>query len=533
MSKAPLPIIRPSYSSVAGSSQIELGYHAAEGESGELECDVVVIGTGAGGAAAGLEMCLAGKRVIFLEAGPAKHLPDFQKQSLVWSTANIYNQKGLQLATGTKPLLIPSGRVVGGSTVLNSGICFRPPEERLHEWSSLVKSEALKPSAFSPYVEETWKRLGIAPTRPDNGRRNNLIAQKGMAALKKRGIPLHHAFMDRNAPSCMGCGVCHLGCPSGAKASVDRSILPQALELGARIVAQSKVTHIDISGTEAKYVEVRAYVKDPQKGNGKLERDFKIHASHFIVAGSALHTSRLLATSGVENDHLGQHLHLHPGVGVVAKFHEPVHMWNGVPQGYYAIHDDIPNLVFETVNVGPGELFMLFGRAAERFKSNIYEDFKNWSMCGVMLRDEGLGRVFNLPGQRLGMTFELSDNDFSSLKRGLVRLVEMYEAAGAKSIAPMVKPLKFYTSPQDAIRAIQAMSSPKELAHLHASHPHGTARMGADEDLGVVDSTGKVFGLENLYVMDGSLFPSTLGVNPQVTIVALSTMLGRQLAQYI
>jgi choline dehydrogenase-like flavoprotein len=198
-----------------------------------------------------------------------------------------------------------------------------------------------------------------------------------------------------------------------------------------------------------------------------------------------------------------------------------------VPQGYYARDPDIENIIFETATVGAGELFMLFGKVAQE---KIIDRFRYWSMSGVMLRDDGHGRVSEGILGRKDIEYALTQNDLISIKKGLLRLIDVYEAAGAKSLCPLIRPLTFYDRAEDARQAIRAVTSSKDFAHLHASHPHGTARMGADVHSGVVDAHGKVFGTEGLWVVDGSLMPSTLGVNPQVTIVAMAAMIGQHIA---
>ncbi len=478
---------------------------------GDAHFDAIVIGTGAGGAAAGKVLAEKGMRVCFVEAGGGYHMPDFQQKSLGWSTRNMYLNAGVQVAEGSKPILIPAGQVVGGSTVLNSGICFRPPEERLSEWATQTGMTAFTGHIFGQYVESAWTMLGVGATTADIGRESNLIFQRGAERL---GI--EHHWMDRNAPGCIGCGVCHLGCPSGGKASVDKSLLPYALHRGAIILTHARVQTIHIEGGIAK--GVIAHTTD---ANG-VERDINLSADHIIVAGSALSSPRLLSQSGIDLSHNGAHLAIHPAVPVVAEFDETVMMWNGVPQGYWGHDAALKDVLFETANIGPGELYMLFGHVGDPM---IYNRFSKWAMAGAMIRDNGDGRVTERIDGSRGLQYELTSADIEKLKGGLLRLVDIYEAAGAKRFAPMIRPLRFYDSAEEARRAILTVKSATDFAHMHASHPHGTCRIGQSAETGVVDAYGRVFGASGLYVMDGSIFPSTLGVNPQVTIVALSSYL--------
>lgn len=490
---------------------------------GVVETGVVVVGTGAGGAVAGTELARRGQRVLFLEAGGAFDQRDFARRSLVWSTTNMYAARGLQVSLGDPLILIPAGRGVGGSTLINSGICFRPPDERLVEWSERVGDERLRPAAMAPFVEEIWRRLGILPTHAGIGRTHNLLFQKGCEALG-----YEHAWIDRNAPGCIGCGICHLGCPSGGKASVDKSFLPEALHHGAEVRTRARAEAVIVEGGRATGVEAVVLDPDTDAPLGRL----RVRADLVILAGSALGTPLVLEKSGVEREALGAHLALHPGSAAVGEFEEPVIMWDGVPQGYWAKCPDDDRVLLETVTVGPAELYGLFGRAG-REGSAIVKRFSHFAMGGGMLRDEGEGTVRPGPdGGAPSIRYSITRRDLEGLKAGMRAVTRAYFAAGAKAVCPLVHPLRFYSREADALAAIDAVGAATDLAHLHASHPHGTCRMGPADGAhaGVVDGDGKVHGVHGLYVMDGSLFPTTLGVNPQVTIMALALALARRLA---
>lgn len=496
---------------------------AASWEGATIDTEVLVVGTGAGGAVAGTELSRAGHRVLFVEAGGAFHQPDFARRSLVWSTTHLYASRGLQLSMGNPIILLPSGRGVGGSTLINSGICFRPPDERLVEWSEQVGDPRLLPGAMAPFVDEIWRRVGVMPTHLGNGKTHNVLFQRGCERLG-----LDHAWMDRNAPGCVGCGVCHLGCPSGGKASVDRAVLPEALDLGAQLRTGARVVGVTIEAGRATGAEVE--VLDP--ATDTVLRRVRVRADLVIVGGSALGSPLLLRGSGVEHAALGRHLSVHPGSGVVADFEEPVVMWEGVPQGYWARCPDDDRVLLETVTVGPAELYGLFGRAGAA-GSEIATRFSHFAMGGGMLRDEGGGTVAGPDGASTpSIRYSITERDLAGLKAGMRAVTRVYFAAGARRVAPLVHPLRFYDSEADAIAAIERVRGPTGLAHLHASHPHGTCRMGPREgpSAGVVDADGKVHGVSGLYVMDGSIFPSTLGVNPQITIMALTLALARRLA---
>lgn len=496
---------------------------AAEWKAGEvIHADVVVVGTGAGGAIAGNEFAKAGKKVLFLEAGGAYSTKDFKKRNFPWSTTHLYSRKGLQFGVGQPPILIPSGRCVGGSTVLNSGICFRPPQERLQEWAKFVGDDALLPEAMRPFVDEVWKKIGVVPTHLGIGRRHNAVLQQGLI-----NIGAQHDFIDRNAPACVGCGVCHYGCPSGGKASVDKAILPEALNHDAEIRYRARVDGIIVEGGRATGVQVA--VVDPH--SERVVRQAKVRADLVIVAGSAFGTPILLERSGAASEGSGKHLSIHPASAAVAEFEEPVQMWNGVPQGYWGRVPGDDRFVIESANVGAAELFGLFGRAGKK-GAEIAKRFPYWAMGGAMVRDEGEGTVElaeEKDGPRPAVAYNVTDRDVAALKDGLKAVTRAYFAAGAKKVCPLVNPAVFYEREADALEAVDRVSRGTDFAHVHASHPHGSCRLSPNAQTGGVDKDGKVHGVEALYVADGSLFPSTLGVNPQVTIMSLAMMLSRRL----
>ncbi|MCP4503665.1 MAG: GMC family oxidoreductase [Deltaproteobacteria bacterium] len=482
--------------------------------------DVIVVGTGAGGAAAGTEYAKAGKKVLFLEAGPGFEKRSFHRRQLSWSTANLYAKKGVQLAMGTPPILLPSGSCVGGSTVLNSAICFRPPKSRLDEWHAIHGGDHLQAEALAPVVTEVWRRLGIMPTHEGNGRINNMLLREGLAKLAATD-DVEHDWIKRNAPACGGCGVCHLGCPVGAKASVDKALLPEALNYDASIQTFARVQGIRIEGGVVKGVDVDVIAPE----TGRPVRSQKLFADQVVVAGGALNSPVLLERSGVDRPSLGEHLFIHPASACIAEFDDNVDMWNGVPQGYYGHPKGDDRFLIESVNIGVAEFFGLFGSAGPGGE-DMSKRFRRWAFAGAMIRDTTSGGSVHADGDAPGRSiqYEVGKTDVDVMKDGLALLTRAYYAAGASSVCPLVHPLVFYKKEKDALDAITRVEVATDFAHVHASHPHGTCRMGRETGphVGVTNALGQVYGVQGLQVQDGSILPGALGVNPQVTIMSFA-----------
>jgi choline dehydrogenase-like flavoprotein len=484
--------------------------------SAPLSTEVLVIGTGAGGAIAGTELARAGRKVTFLESGGAHSRKDFDKRSLAWSVRNLYDEAAVRVSLGKPPILLVGGRAVGGSTVINSAITFRPPDKRLREWARLSGSKDLLPEAMKPFVDEVWERVGVFKMHPGIGRKHNIVFARGVERL---GIP--GDWFHRNAPACVGCGVCHLGCPSGGKASVDKSILPDALRFGAEVLHHARAEGIIVEGGRVTGAEVVA-LDDRREAIAR----FRVNADVVIVAGSAIGTPVLLDASGVGGDQVGKRLSIQPAGAVIAEWDEDIIMWDGVPQGYYALEPEDDRIIYETQTLGLPEMFALVG---EPGRPEGLKRLKRMTIAGALTRDDGQGTVSVGDDFRPKIRYDMPPANLELIKLGLKRLTQIYFAAGAKAVWPLVHPRRFYTREADALAAVDAVTEPEHFAHVHSSHPLASCRMGPPGQ-GVVDPDGKVHGTDGLYIMDGSILPSAAGVNPQISIMSIALSLSRRLA---
>jgi len=465
---------------------------------GHLVADVVVVGAGAGGAVVAAELAEGGARVVLLEQGP-RHDPNGFTAHPPEMLAKLYRDAGQTVTLGNPPILLPLGRGIGGTTLVNSGTCFRTPAKVLDRWRTEFGLERLAdPALLDPAFARVEQALSIAEVTPELAGRNAAVARRGAQALG-----WSHGFLRRNATGCVGSGVCAFGCPTGAKQDVGSTYVPRARAAGAQVVTGADVRRIVVRKGRARGIEARL------DGFRRLD----VEAPRVVVAAGTVHTPLLLARSGLGggSGQLGRNLSIHPATAAFALMDEVVDMARGVPQSFYVDQFADEGIVFEGVAGPPAyaaaSLPLTGARHAEAMAR-----YRNLAQFGLMVSDSSRGRVHAVAGRPL-IRYDLCDADVARFRRGLALLRELFEAAGAREV---YLPLPHGVEPSAA--------RPKDLKLL-AFHPLGTARADADPARGVVDGDLALHGVEGVHVADGSVVPSALGVNPQLTIMALATRL--------
>ena len=309
-----------------------------------VDCDVIIIGSGAGGAAAAWQLSQAGLKVAILEEG-RKFEPEELSTKQSWALRNLYAERGTSVAMGNVYLPMPRGKAVGGSTLLNSAICFRTPKHILDTWQKDFGVTWADHAALQATFKEVEEAIGVEKTHALQARTHNLIFKQGAEALK---IPAD--FISRNAPGCIGCGLCQLGCPIGGKGSVDRNLIPSSLENGAALFTCTRATNILIENGTA--VGVEAYGVDPM--TEARQRKITFRAKKVFLCAGAISSPAILLRQGICNSsgQVGKNLRVHAAQGAVGRFEQVIDAWNGVPQGYYA---DLPgeHAVLETFSATP------------------------------------------------------------------------------------------------------------------------------------------------------------------------------------
>ncbi|MEO6773630.1 MAG: GMC family oxidoreductase N-terminal domain-containing protein [Kofleriaceae bacterium] len=490
--------------------------HAGEQLGGDLavECDVVVVGTGAGGAVVGRELAEAGLAVVFVEEGRYFDRTQFTGRGFEMQQ-KLYRRGGATFSIGNVGIPIPLGQTVGGTTTVNSGTCYRTPDRVLHAWQRELGLHELGPEQLGPYFERVEAVLGVAHAKQELLGGNGRVIARGCDAL---GFT-RHGPLKRNAPECDGQGVCCFGCPTDAKRSTNVSYIPLALKAGAELFSNTKMTRVLVEGGKA----VGVVAKTPD-GHA-----LTVRARSVVIACGSIMTPLVLGQQGLANrsGQLGKNLSIHPATGALAEFDEQILPWKGIPQGYgiEELHEE--GILFEGAMV-PLEMTMTMTQLVGPDLVRLAESFDHVASFGFLVEDISRGSVSSVRGQPV-IRYWLDDKDVAHIKRGLDVLAQIYFAAGAKRVHCPISGFDVLESPDDLAKLRRAKIHARDL-DLSAYHPLGTARMGIDPAHSVVDQDHQTHDTRGLYIVDGASVPSSLGVNPQVTIMAMATRAAEKIA---
>jgi choline dehydrogenase-like flavoprotein len=480
-----------------------------------LHCDVCLIGSGAGGGVAAAVLAAGGREVIVLEAGGYFDDADFDGSELK-GFQRLYAECGFA-STRDHSVGLLAGECLGGGTVVNYTTSFRTPDDIRDEWAD-AGAEWIRGADYTRSLDAVWHRLSV------NGNHNRVSRREQMMERGLQRLGWHVDAMPRNVVGCEQgriCGYCGYGCAIGAKQSAVKTWLADALEHGTKFVVETRAERVRIARGVAVGVEART----------KQGHRVVVKCKQVVVACGAIHTAALLLRSELENRHIGRHLHLHPVSNVCGIFDEEIRPWEGTMQAIYSDQHRFLTanygVKYETTALQPViAMAVMPWREPQDFRARM-EQLRRTAAIGVLVRDRGEGRVTTDREGHPVTSYSLSDYDRRHMQHGFRGAAEILEAAGARRIYSPHARLCSYEpgrngSVEQFVRDMDAAGWGNAQVALFSFHIMGTARMGDSPDTSATNPQGETWEVKNLFVMDGSSFPSASGVNPMISIEAIA-----------
>lgn len=484
--------------------------------------DYVVVGSGAGGAVVAKELAQAGLRIAIIEEGnfwKTNTHTDVPFQAI----SRLYRDRGFTTTIGKPFIALPMGCAVGGTTVINSGTCFRTPKRVFNHWNNHLGLDQLSYEKFIPIFERVENELGIEPCHSNVMSPPNQLFQKFLGQLGFESKPL-----NRNAPQCEGCGFCCYGCPSGAKQSMEQSYIPKAINFGATLFSNCKIKTILRDQTHIQ--GVIGFFQD--HNNKPTGYSVTLLARHgVILSAGSIHSPYLLKQNRIacKNNNLGKNLTIHPATKIFAKFPFEVNGWQGIPQALYSNLFEDEGIVLEGIFLPPDVMAIgtpFIGKSLIDFM----DQYRFMSAFGLLISDSSTGKICSLPFVGPLIFYNLTPEDLKKIKDGILFTAYVFLESGAEKVYTCIRGFHEIKTQEDLKKFEEATIQPEDFDGI-AFHPLGSCRMGANPKNGLVAQDHKVFGYEGLYLCDGSVIPSSLGVNPQQTIMAFATRLARLLIE--
>jgi choline dehydrogenase-like flavoprotein len=432
---------------------------------------------------------------------------------------------GASRTTADRAIHVHQGKGVGGSTLHNINLCARLPEPVFARWRAEQGLSALPPETLAALYDEVSARHAVSLLGEKDLNGNNRVFKRGVEELGWRGGFLHH-----NRVGCAGSGFCELGCPFDAKQNALKVSIAQAVDAGAVVLADTWAARLRHDGRRATAVE--AVVRDPASG-ATLAR-VVIRARAVCVSASATATPALLQRSDVPDPFrlVGSRLHLHPGLAVAADFGDELRSWSGIPQSYECTEllDFAARRVWLVPAFAhPAGVSSILG-AVGAAHGRILARYPHLAAATAMVDDTTHGTVRPRGAFGVELDYTLGKDDAVQLADGIRALTRIFLAAGAARVhIPLARPVEVERG-ADLDTALAALEVRPHGIDLTAVHPMASVWMGDDPARSCVDARGRYHHVDNLYVADTSLFPTSIGVPPQLTAFALGTHVGRQIA---
>jgi len=521
---------------------LESGWNVTDGatltENQTVEADVVIVGTGAGGGTTAEILAKSGLSVILVEEGRLYYQKDFKMDELT-SYGNLY-QEAMSRTTKDGAIAILQGRCVGGSTTVNWTSSFRTPEATLNYWGQRFGLEALSPEAMAPWFEGREVRHSISPWDMEPNLNNDVLRQ----GCEKLGYSWQ--IIPRNVKGCWNLGYCGMGCPTNAKQGALLTTIPGALDHNARLFHGLRAERLVMNQDRIEALQATAMASD---GITPTDVQVTLKAKHFVVAASAIGSPGLLLRSGLPDpyERLGKRTFLHPVNASVAQMPKRVDPFYGAPQSVYSDefnrrngvgHNDADHAVGYKLEVPPLHPAMFAGVVPGHGDTQA-KDFAHlpWMQSVIALLSDGFHE--NSPGGTVSLRddgspmldYPITDYLWKGLRHAFYTMAEIQFAAGAERVRLMHLDSDWYSSWADAKAAIDNLAMVPHKVRLFTAHQMGGCGMGNNPKESVVNGFGEHHHVSNLSVHDASVFPTSIGANPQLSVYALAARNSVRLAQ--
>jgi choline dehydrogenase-like flavoprotein len=500
----------------------------------EVECDVCVVGSGAGGAWLAHELLAAGKRVVMLEEGGYHTRREFDMTE-ARAFPNLYQDLGNRTSDDLS-ISVLQGRSVGGGTTVNWCSSFRTPERILNTWRDVHGVDSLSTAVLTPHWDHIEKRLHVAEWPLSAINENNRALWDGLGKLNyERGL------IRRNVNNCLNLGYCGMGCPVDAKQSMLATVLPDAVEKGLVLYANTSARLLDWSGRRIS--AVRAEVLDPVK-NRPTGVKVTVKPKVCVVSGGAINSPGLLLRSSLDSEgRVGRRTWLHPVVVMLAQFEQEIRAFSGAPQSVYSHHfiERGPGKVGFFLEVPPVHpmLGSLVATGSGGRIQDVLGDLPHLqAMIGLtvdgLLPEEEGGTVRLKDGgySRFSLEYNFLDAHWEAFRTACKEMARVQFAAGARRVMSLHAEPVVLDSAADIDR-LDAAAWEKLRVKITTAHQMGGCCMGKDPSKSVVDPLLRYHTMDNLYVVDGSVLPTSLGVNPQETIFGIARWAAGHIAQAV
>ena len=502
----------------------------------QITCDVAIIGSGAGAGITAELLTKAGLKVVIIEEGPLKSSSDFnQKESEAYP--QLYQESAAR-KTEDKAITILQGRCVGGSTTVNWTSSFRTPAPTLAFWQDKFGLKDYTIEALSPYFEQAERRLNIGPwlTPPNE---NNDLLRRGAAKL---GIPA--LAIARNVKGCWNLGSCGMGCPTNAKQSMLVTTIPAALDKGAQMLVETRAERFELANGRITALLCSSQALNRASAQQvRAQAATKIIAKHYVLAGGAINSPALLLRSNAPDPHgnLGKHTFLHPVVMSSGVFEQKVEAWAGAPQTIYTDHfldtqpiDGPIGYKLEAPPLHP-VIFASTVPGMGQTQHDLLKAFPHNHTLLALLRDgfhdqsKGGNVKLRSDGSPV-LDYALTDYVMDGARRALLSMMEIQFAAGAVKVLPLHEMARAYATWTEAKDAVNALPMKPLLTKIVSAHVMGGCGLAGTAKQGVTRPDGVHWQIENLSIHDGSLFPTSIGANPQLSVYGVVNRLAQGLA---